>query len=256
MKRYVKMLMTLVALAALLVMTAAPTVAKKPDNPGKPSGEPALYAVTMEFDGDDATNGFSTANCGGSITMELTSGGDLCAINEPAQLLDIAIKDVNWYRYYPYYPDADATFDPNDYPLADPIRGVDLTGCHGAGVDVTIEWVDGVKVLDSDPSVTQYPGLMRLIPHDGSIEFLWHSDYYREWEDVGKKKPRYIANDIEDFTYSANLAWTGSWNPDRTSTGVVSGTMNISHFSPGTYAPFNPDGFKVSFTLTITPIDG
>jgi hypothetical protein len=39
MKRYIKMLMTLVALAALLVMTAAPTVAKKPDNPGKP--EPA-----------------------------------------------------------------------------------------------------------------------------------------------------------------------------------------------------------------------
>jgi len=36
MKRYLKMLMTLVALAALLVMTAAPTVAKKPDNPGKP----------------------------------------------------------------------------------------------------------------------------------------------------------------------------------------------------------------------------
>jgi hypothetical protein len=54
MKRYLKMLMTLVALAALLVMTAAPTVAKKPDNPGKPdttttTPAPQLAACTTDM---------------------------------------------------------------------------------------------------------------------------------------------------------------------------------------------------------------
>lgn len=48
MKRYLKMLMTLVALAALLVMTAAPTVAKKPDNPGSRSRVPGEESPVRE----------------------------------------------------------------------------------------------------------------------------------------------------------------------------------------------------------------
>lgn len=144
-----------------------------------------------------------------------------------------------------------------DYPLAETHRltGVDLTGCHGAGVDVTIMWVDGAKVLDPDRPVAQYPGLMRLTPGDGSIEFLWHSHYYREWENVGKNRARYIASDIGDFTYTEKLSWTGSWDPAGVSSGLATGVVHIFHFSPGTYAPFNADGWDVSLTLTVTKVD-
>jgi len=252
---------------------AVATTAPEPVATTVPEPAPAagLYAVTMEFDGD--ADGFSTAACtdGGSITMELSdgvltavgTGPSLADGSDPAPMLDVAISDVGWYRYYPYYPDAvallaDPAFDPNDYPLDVALTGADLSGCHGAGVDVPIRTVDGVKVLNPDRDVVQYPGLMVLAPSDGSIDFLWHSDYYREWELGDGPNAQPEASDIEDITYNATLEWEdSSWDPTAlVNSGVVSGTMQISHFSPGTYAPFDEDGFDVSFNLTITRIDG
>jgi hypothetical protein len=98
---------------------------------------------------------------------------------------------------------------------------------------------------------------MVLVPSDGSIEFLWHSDYYREWEEW-VENGGYDVNDIEDITYGATLEWEdSSWDPSAlVNGGVASGKMRISHFSPETYTPLVEDGFDVSFNLTITRIDG
>ena len=138
-----------------------------------------------------------------------------------------------------------------------PFTGTGLYGCHGAGIDVTIIRDGDVKALDPDREILQYGGILMLSIGDGTVDFLWHSDYYREWENIGKNKPRYVATDMEDFSYVDNqLAWTGDWDKTTASAGEVTGVVNVTHFSPGAYIPFEHDGslVPVKFTMTITPV--
>lgn len=250
---------------ALAIAVALPAEAGKPVKPDKPDPTlPTLFDVTFEF--IDTSPGFSSATgCSDdtAITMELGPADRLgtLGVDVDVPMLDVKLPGLEWYRYYPYYADVGDVpdgFDPDGYPTVDPYEAdTGLHGCHGAGIDVTIiRDGDGVKTLDTDRPIVQYPGLMMLQIGDGTVDFLWHSDYYREWENVGKNKPRYVATDMEDFSYVDNqLAWDGDWDKTVASTGVVTGVMNVTHFSPGVYEPFPGSPVPVEFTMTITPKD-
>jgi hypothetical protein len=250
----------LLAVAVALVI-ALPAAAFRPDKPGRAS--PKLFDVTMSFRGTN--NGFATT-CpeAESITMEL-SQGRLMAVDVPilkVNFPEIGTEDNPWYRYYPYYVDEDAAteadFDPNDYPLSEPERleGTGLTGCHGAGIDVFVtEDAEGNK----EWTIEQYPGLLMLTVRDGTVDLIWHTDYYREW--MPRKNGRWGISDIEDFTYGAidTLTWTDGadsvdWDSKTGGSGVVTGDVGVVHFSPGSYVPFEGSPVSVDFTLTIEPI--
>ena len=275
--RRVWITLTILAVATAL---ALPATAKKPDRPpgpDKPPVETGQYMVTMEL--VDESNGITTsAPCtdGGFLTMELSSQGNLGPV-DAVPFLEVQIDTtLHWYRDYPYFRTPDLVvepFDPNEYPLHEAQTGNGLAGCHGGGVDVTIMRDEGAKVLDHTnpdrPAISQAGNLFSLMPSDGEVGLLWHSDYYREWENVSKnpKRTRYIGNDIEDFTYSGSFDWWTDesmnvpvvWDPVAGASGIVSGNMRISYFRPGSYTPFEDGGeigFPVEFLLTITPIEG
>ena len=173
-----------------------------------------------------------------------------------------------WYRDYPYFPDPAAAyaadFDPADYPYYPRLTGSGLTGCHGAGLDVYVEYTAGVKVLTDDRTpIVQYPGLLNLSLATGQVGFLWHSDYYREWE---KPRNRWTATTIEDFSYSSSQSpggvwtWTDAagnpvvWNPAAGASGIVTGLLRWTHFSPGVYDDNGNAPRLITFRLTISPV--
>lgn len=264
--RFVKRFWIVLLAVAMTIVVALPAAAKgKPDKPDRRG--PTLFEVTFEFLGDGA--GFSTTTgctTAGVITMEAGPGGRLGSINEglgtldaDLPMIDVRLPGLEWYRYYPYYADVEEVpgeFDPNDYPLSAPLTGADLTGCHGAGIDVFVDQDDaGTK---SVINIEQYPGILMLTLGNGTVDLLWHSDYYREWLVTEPKNPRQSPNvsvtDMEDFSYVDNqLDWTGVWDQTKASTGVVTGEINITHFSPGAYVPFPGSPVSVKFTMTITP---
>jgi len=275
--RRVWITLTVLAVATALALPAA---AKKPEGtpgPDKPPVETAQYEVTMEF--LDESNGIaSSVPCtdGGFLTMELSSQGNLGPV-DAVPFLEVRIDStLHWYRHYPYFRTPGLVlkgFDPDEYPLDEAQMGDGLTGCHGGGVDVTIMRDDGAKILDDTnpdrPAIAQAGNLFWLMPSDGAVGLLWHSGYYREWENVSKnpKKTRYIGSDIEDFTYSGSFDWWTDesmtvpvvWDPAAGASGIVSGNMRISYFRPGSYTPFEEGGeigFPVKFLLTITPTEG
>ena len=272
--------LTVVAVALVMAMPVGAAVdcddPKFASNPTcSDAGDVIAYEVTMEFlEGQD---GFSTSiGCtdDGAVLMDLTAQGDLSAVLDRPQFLDVRIGEaLQWERHFPYFAtvaDANAPIlEPNLYPSESPEAGNGITGCHGGGIEVTIAWnSDGEKVLDeSNPDrepIVQNVNLFRLTPSDGAIELLWHSDYYIEYENVGNKKPRYIGNYGEDFTYSGAFTWTDedemgapvAWDPTIGASGIVEGNVGVSHWwkdsDTAGYTPFpvgGEAGFPVRFLL-------
>ena len=241
-------LIVLVSTMALVMATVATSAAAK----GKPAATPERFAVTMSF--VDGFEGFSTAACmaGGDIEMELDHrNGGLIAVDTPK--LDVKIgADLSWYRYYPYFNEVPTFLEPADYPREAPVTGNGLEGCHGAGIDVYVDTEgDLVEILE-------FTGLLALTVDDGTVEFLWHSDYYRVWEPINKK--RSALSDIEDFSYLGTLTWRDEsggvvmWDPAVGGSGVASGQVSIEHFSPGSYVPFVGSPRTIEFHLEIVPI--
>jgi hypothetical protein len=237
--------------AAMAIAVALPAEAGKPVKPDKPDPTlPTLFDVTFEFEGDNA--GFSTTDedctTGGSITMEAGPGGRLGATGDEdtdVPLFKVRIPELEWHRYYPYYAqaaDVPDTFDPNDYPLeeSERLEGDDLTGCHGAGIDVSVG-------TDGDISIEDYPRFLMLTVRDGSVDIRWEADYYLANLETASKNPRKptVSSVMEGISYTgSNLVW------DETS-GLVTGWIDVSHFSPGVYEPFPGSPVPVEFIMTI-----
>ena len=239
---------------AMAMVSAIPAGAAKPAKPA-----PTLYEVAFDFSG--ASDGFSTRQCGigESLTMEAGPGGRLGAtgdLNEAGDegtdvpLFDVRLPGLEWHRYYPYYPDAESAldddFDPNSQ--YSPTAGIGLTGCHGGGIDVFVD-TDGFSVKD-------YPRFLMLTVRDGSVDFRWEADYYLENLETASKNPRkptVSLTAMEGFSYSGSLEWAGVWDKTAKSSGLVTGEINVSHFSPGVYEPFTGSPVYVEFTMTICP---
>ena len=254
MKRFWIMLVA----AAMAIAVALPAEAGKPVKPDKPDPTlPTLFDVTFEFEGDNA--GFSTTDedctTGGSITMEAGPGGRLVATGDEdtdVPLFEVRLPGLEWHRYYPYYAQAAEVpdpFNPNNYPLEpleewERLEG-DLTGCHGAGIQVLVsQAIDGTKEVIS---VADYPRFLMLTVGDGSVDFRWEADYYLANLETASKNPRKptVSSAMEGFSYSgSNLVW------DETS-GLVTGWIDVSHFSPGVYEPFPGSPVPVEFFMTI-----
>lgn len=257
-------IMTVLVLAMLL--PALPASAGKPDKPGKPPpAEPTLYDVTMEFlvteDGviKEGLSTMADLSCGSadSIVMEWNGRALIATSDEAgAPMLDVNLgPDLHWYRDYPYIPSKDDVPVDFESPV-EPARfyGQGITGCHGAGINVYVDFYG--------PGNHKYEtntGLFVLALRDGTVNLLWHSDYYTPFVKVNKKKKvSWDRVTIEDFTYSGELTWTDNgqpvdFDPVNGSSGLVSGSLEVTHFSPGTYDPFPGSPRPVEFILTVTP---
>ncbi|NNC74401.1 MAG: hypothetical protein HKN93_02700 [Acidimicrobiia bacterium] len=251
---------TITVVLVVAIAMSVPAAAKKPDNPGQKA--PNMYMVTMEFVGE--APGFSTTT-GCTENSYLTMQEGRFAINATDGWPEVRLPGVEWYRYYPYYATPedlleDPQFDPNLYPLseADRVEGVGLTGCHGGGVDVYVDVVDGVKVLDH---VVPNDNLFALWLNPADMDFLWHSDYYIEFTLKHLKKKTIVGDtDAEDFTLTdVNDSWT--WDipaacdyETEPCSGVVTGSVRVTHFSPGAYVEFPGTPVDVEFLLTVEPL--
>jgi hypothetical protein len=280
----VKRFWIMLVAVAMAIVVALPAGAGKPVKPEK---LPTLFDVKFEFtekvgeEGEEPLKnpGFSTEQCttDGSLTMEAGPGGRLIATGDKGTfkgtdvpLLDVYLPGLDWHRDYPYYADvADVPLDfnpddypdPDDYPLEDPPLVSDLTGCHGAGIDV---FVDKTTVPDEEISIEQYPRFLMLTIRDGSVDFRWEADYYREselTESTESKNPRknqvnHVTTAWEGFSYLDNqLAWTGNWDTTtEESTGVVTGEINVEYFNYlGGREPFSGSPVQqVEFKMTIS----
>jgi hypothetical protein len=254
-----KRLWIVTVLALAMLMTALPASAKKPDNPGKPPpAEPTLYDVTLEFAGAEGLSTMADPSCGfaDSIVMEWDGRALIATSDEAgAPMLDVNLgPELVWYRDYPYIPSAAAVpvgFDPPNDPAR--IYGEGITGCHGAGIKV---WIDFYG--PGDHKYETYTGLFVLALAHGGVNLLWHSDYYTPFVKVIKGKKVSWDGTIEDFTYGGDLTWTNGedeveFDPVNGSSGLVSGNLEVTHFSPGTYDPFPGSPRPVEFMLTVTP---
>jgi hypothetical protein len=276
MRRY--WIVTVVVIAMLL--SALPVSAgKPPGTPGKPPPNQVTpqYEVTMDFVAEfDGLSTTADPDCGPAdfIVMDW-DGRNLGAAFEPAgePYVDVMLgAGLAWYRDYPYFAtpaDVPADFDPGDYPFDPQLTGDGITGCHGAGIAVYRDYylynpdepdpqLPDMRI--GDHQVNLKDGLFRLCVSDGTVELLWHSDYYTEFQKV---KKRWRAPINEDFTYSGGLSWTTGpngegvpvvWDPDApVVSGYVSGDLNVSYFWPGSYTPFPGSPRPVEFILTVTP---
>jgi hypothetical protein len=268
----------IILLVGLLAAAVVAPAAAAKGKPQPPPPEVKFYDVTMRF--IEGAEGFSTeGGCLGagvtSVRMQSTDGGrSLSRIQGTPFLLTTRLgPDIQWYRYYPYYPtvEAAAGFNPNDYPANPRLTGSTLEGCHGDGIAAYVGYQGATKVLVPGPdgaSIVPDEGAFSLWLRDGEVELLWHSDYYVQWE---KPRKRWEAAVIEDFSYSTNtgprgsaVPWTWTvdgnpdhpvvWNPATGATGVVAGEVRMTHFSPGVYDPFPGQPRTVRFILTVAPV--
>jgi len=223
--RRVWIALTVIAVASALALPAA---AVKPD-------KTRLYEVTMTIVGDGP--GLSTG-CNGevSILMLGTAGRGTLALSDtdtPGEVPSIFVRApaVVWERAYPT-PTSSA--------------GNGFNECHGPSV------YDGLGHPGAD-----YGGALWItIDYDaGTVEFLWHFDYYIAAEDLGVKKPRWVATVREHYTMST----TASYDEN----GRVQGLFPFSWFlREGKalvhgYDRFDPvDGTNMTFDLVVAPIDG
>lgn len=265
-----KRLWTILTVALLAAALTAPAAAAK----GKPAPRTSYFDVTMEFVG--TAEGLSTTGgaCGEARLAVLESEDAGRSLHSFAGVGGVPMIELRlgpalaWYRDYPYFADPAAAYaadlDPADYPYAPRLLGSGLTGCHGAGLDVYVEYADALKVLTDDRiAIVQYPGWLQLTLADGEVGFLWHSDYYREWEKRVRKS--WGATVIEDFTYSSSpspggvWAWEDEggnpvvWDPAVGATGIVTGWLRWTHFSPGIYDDNGNEPRPITFRLTVMP---
>jgi hypothetical protein len=231
MKRRSSKVLIIGSVAALLVAIAGPATAKKPI----PKPEPSAYAVTLTFiDGEPGLSTTCDDSTTNSIRMFGTAGPtglSLWDTDTPAEapLIHVRAPEVEWER---------------TYPTASP--GIGFNECHGPSV------YEG-----SYHPFADHGGTLMITINDnaGTVDFLWHFDYYIDAEDLGKKKSRWVATVRENYTMSA----TAAYNP---STGLVQGWFpvswslkegNVLVHSYDLFPPF--DGTKMAFNMKITPQD-
>jgi hypothetical protein len=225
-----KRIWIMVLTVAMALVIAIPATAKKPV-PEEP--EPSAYDVTLNF--FDEQPGLSTI-CGGTNSIRMFGTAErgtlsLWDIDTPneAPLIHVRAPDVVWERTYPTPSSGEAGFDE----------------CHGPSV----------YVGPDHPFADHGGTLMITIDDDaGTVDFLWHFDYYIDAEDLGKSKPRWVSTVRENYTMSA----TASYDPD---TGVVEGWFPISwSLKEGrvlvhSYDPFEPiEGTYMTFSVEVTAI--
>jgi hypothetical protein len=230
MKRRATKVLIIGCVAALLATTSGPATAKKPQIP---EPEAATYAVSLTF--KDEEPGLSTScNTAASIRMFGIGGPTRLSLWDTdtpseAPLIHVRAPEVEWERTYPNIS-----------------SGTGFDECHGPSVY-------GGPV---HPFSNHGGALSITIDYDaGTVDFLWHFDYYIDAENLGKKKPRWVATIRENFTLSA----TASFVP---ASGLVQGSFPVSwSLKEGRvlvhgYDLFEPiDGTEMSFYLEITPLD-
>jgi hypothetical protein len=230
--RRVWIALTVIAVATAL---AIPAAAVKPVKPVKTDNTPLLYEVTMRLVEDEA--GLSTyCDDEVSILMLGTTGPGTLALWDTdtpleAPLIHVRALDVDWTRRY---------------PVEDFGKGFDE--CHGPSV------YDGD--IDDHPFTDHGGTLMITIDYDaGTIDFLWHFDYYIDGDVVVKKKPRFTRTIAENYTMSA----TASYHQES---GLVEGSFPVSwYLKEGRvllhgYDLFEPiEGMDMTFNLTVKPIE-
>ncbi len=229
MKRQPTKVLIILSVAALIVAVAGPATAKKPT----PAPAPVAYEVSLTFVDDDEA-GLSTA-CGGDADAIRMFGNtrtgtlSLWDTDTPAEapLIHVRALGVEWERKYPDEGDGTgfnechgpSVYEGSDHPFAD----------HGGALGITID--EGA----------------------GTVDFLWHFDYYIDGEDLGINKPRWVRTVSENYTMSA----TASYDPE---TGRVQGWFPVSwYLKEGRvlvhgYDPFVPiGGTYMEFYMEITP---
>ncbi len=228
MKRQPTKALIILSIAALLVATAGPATAKKPI----PKPEPAEYAVSLTFLNDEKPGLSTSCDTAVSIRMFGTAGPGTLSLwdtDNPAEapLIYVRAPHVDWERNYPT-------------PLAD----IGFDECHGPSV-----------YIGPDHPFWDYGGALWItIDYEAeTVDFLWHFDYYIDAEDLGKKKPRWVATVRENYTMSA----TASFDP---ASGLVQGSFPVSwSLKEGRvlvhgYDLFAPiDGTEMMFYMEITP---
>jgi hypothetical protein len=234
--RRVWIVLTVIAVATALAIPAAAVKPVKADN------TPLLYEVTMTFVENEA--GLST-HCDDEVSILMLgtagpTGLSLWDTDTPleAPLIHVRAPEVDWERTYPTPSSSSSSGE----------TGFDE--CHGPSV------YDGVYD-DPDHPFSDHGGALSItIDYDeGTVDFLWHFDYYIDAEDLGKNKPRWVATVRENYTMSA----TASYN---TATGLVEGSFPVSwSLKEGrvlihSYDLFEPiEGMDMTFNLTVTPIE-
>jgi hypothetical protein len=216
--------LSVIAICTALLVAAVPASAKKPQ-----IREPDTYTVEMQF--VDEQPGLSTgcAPEGPLVMTGTTRGSELKLSDTEAIAIHLRAPAVEWYR---------------SYPNATPGTGFDE--CHGPSV------YGGPNHPFSD-----YGGALWItIDYDaGTVDFLWHFDYYIDGEDRGKKKARWVGTVREHYTMSATAEYDAT-------TGLVTGRFPVAWYlnEDGTlvhgYDLFEPlDGTEMAFYLEISPLD-
>ena len=230
MKRIPTRTLIILSTTALLVAIAGPATAKKP----VPTPEPTAYEVSLTFVDNEA--GLSTT-CGEdaeSVVMFGATGRGTLSLwdtdtPDEAPLIHVRAPELDWERKYPSVS-TDIGFDE----------------CHGPSV------YDG-----PDHPFAHHGGTLSItVDYDaGTVDFLWHFDHYIDAENLGVRKPRWVATVHENYTMSA----TASYDPE---TGLVQGSFPVSwYLKEGRilvhgYDLFPPiDGTDMKFYMEVTPLD-
>ena len=223
-------ILTILSVATLLVAVGGPATAKKP----APAPEPAAYEVSLTFFSDEEP-GLSTS-CGTAVSMRMfgtAASGTLSLwdTDSPAEgpRIHVRAHGIVWERSYPI-AEADTGFDE----------------CHGPSV-----YPD-----PQDHPFADYGGALSIRTDDdaGTVDFLWHFDYYIDGEDKGVKKTRWVQTVREHYTMSTTATYD-------LASGLVQGSFPVSwYLKEGRdlvhdYNPFEPaDGTDMMFYLRITPL--
>jgi len=238
MKRIPTRTLIILSSTVLLVTLAGPATAKRP----APTPEPTAYEVSLSFYAD-GTPGLSTS-CGtqtDSLVMFGNTGPGTLTLwdtdtPDEAPLIHVRAPELDWERKYP----------------TPPSTGIGFDECHGPSV------YDG----PAHPFAEHGGALSITIDYDaGTVDFLWHFDHYIDGEDLGVKKPRWVATVHENYTMSATASYTPS-NEDDETIGLVEGSFPVSWYLKESrvlvhrYDLFPPiDGTNMMFYLEVTPLD-
>lgn len=231
MKHQQPKVLTILSVAALLIAVGGPATAKKP----APAPEPAPYEVSLTFFNAEEP-GLSTS-CGTAVSIRMIGTAapgtlSLWDTDTPTDgpRIHVRAPGIAWEH---------------TYPIAATDTGFDE--CHGPST-----YPD-----PQDHPFADYGGALSIRTDDnaGTVDFLWHFDYYIDAEDLGKKKARWVQSIREHYTMSA----TATYDP---ASGLVRGSFPVSWYLKEdrdlvhAYDSFEPtDGTEMMFYLKITPSD-